>query len=538
MNRLLAALQRVPAWAWSLLAGAAAALAHPPFGLLPGVFALGGMMVLADDAANGRSAFWRGWLAGLSYFTIGCYWVAEAFLVDAKTFGWMAPIAVAGLAAGLALFWGAGLLLYRFAIRICRVEGAWRILVFAGAFAALEWLRGHLLTGFPWNMPATSFAAGSPPSQMVAVVGSYGFNWIILAIAGAAAFAMRERDGKVVHWVAASGASAIGLIYLYGVWVLIQPLPATGVALRIVQPNQPQLAAYDDAASRAIAADYLRWTVRAPRPAGPMVVVWPEGALPDAALIEPGDDLAPARQGFLATGHPVRAGIEQALRPGDVLLMGGVRVDRNPPDVRYFNSLIALERTAGGLKQTGVYDKHRLVPFGEYLPLPGLLHAVGFQQLVPISDGFSGGGAPRPLSVGKLILQPLICYEALFPGFTGSGFRASRQRASLIVNVSTDAWFGQTSGPLQHLNQAAYRAIEEGVPEVRATPTGVSAIIDARGRVLSRKQLGVAGLVEGDLPAVINPTIYSLTGDLLFVVMLAVSCLICLYCKVFTTKKA
>jgi apolipoprotein N-acyltransferase len=533
MKRVLAALMRTPAWV-----GALAALAHPPFNFPPGLLAFGALMLLADRATGLRSAFWRGWLAGLSYFAIGCYWVGEAFLVDAKTFGWMAPIAVAALAGGLALFWGLGLMLYRWASQWAKA-GATRVLIFAGALATMEWVRGHIFTGFPWNLPGTAWAAGGAVSQFAGVVGAYGLTWITLAIMAGIVLLLEDWRSKPNRIAAGLAVASLLMITAYGA-LMLSVTHAEKIApfrVRIVQPNLPQLAEYDAAASQSIARTYIQMT-QAPRARpGPLLVIWPEGALPDTALIEPDDDLDLSRKGFLAPGHPIRAAIEQALQPGDILLIGGVKVTRQAPEVRYYNSLIALQRTPEGLKTLGVYDKHRLVPFGEYLPFAPLMHAIGFQQLVPISDGFSSGPPSQPLVIGDLTIQPLICYEALFPGFTGKGSRAAHRRADAIINVSTDAWFGQTSGPLQHLNQAAYRAIEEGLPEMRATPTGVSAVIDSRGRTIEAKQLGVVGLVDANLPQVIRPTIYSKLGEALFVVMLAVSCLICLYPMVFLAKK-
>ncbi|RZJ93249.1 MAG: hypothetical protein EOO60_05155, partial [Hymenobacter sp.] len=188
---------------------------------------------------------------------------------------------------------------------------------------------------------------------MVALIGSYGFNWVLLAILAsfaALAQAPRSRGSQLAGGLA---LASCGLIYLHGALALAKPSGATDVQVRIVQPNTPQLAEYDEATGRRIAADYLRATVQRPRPAGPLVIVWPEGALPDPALVSPSDDLPPASQGFLTPGQPIRAAIEQALRPGDLLLMGAVRADRSPPSVRYFNSLMAIVRTPVGLQITG-----------------------------------------------------------------------------------------------------------------------------------------------------------------------------------------
>ena len=165
--------------------------------------------------------------------------------------------------------------------------------------------------------------------------------------------------------------------------------------------------------------------------------------------------------------------------------------------------------------------------FGEYMPMDKVLGAIGFKKLVHVGgDGFTPGPAPRPLSVpGAPRMQPLICYESLFPGFARAGALASGLRADWIVNVSNDAWFGRTSGPWQHLNLASYRAIEEGLPIVRATPTGVSAVIDAYGRVLPGKllPLGAFGVIDAPLPARLEQTPFGRSGDTAFWVMIGLS---------------
>lgn len=517
----MAALGKVPAWLWALLAGGAAALAQPPFGILVGLLAYGGVMLLIERAPSIGRAFWRGWLVGAAYFAIGCWWVGEAFLVDAKTFGWMAPIAVAALAGGLALFWGVAGAVYR----ALKPRGPLRFLVFAGVFSLLEYGRGHLFTGFPWDLPGTSWRAGGAVSQAASLVGAYGLTWITLAIASAPAVLVdnwRDRGARLA--VGAAAASLAGLV-LFG--ILQTSPPGQAGRVRIVQPNQPELASYSADDSARILADYIALTAL-PRPQpGPITVIWPEGAIPDAL------------DNYLARGTASRAAILNALQEGDTLMVGGYRVDQSRPEPRYYNSLAIFRREAGdGLTLLALYDKRHLVPFGEYLPLKPILHAIGFQKLVPVGDGFSSGPEAPPLRLPGRIVQPLICYEALFPRLAGQGFGAKSMRPDLLVNVSTDAWFGATSGPWQHLNQAAYRAIEEGVPMLRDAPTGVSAVIDARGRIMRQLGLGARGVIDADIPVTAPLSPYAQAGDLFFCLMLAVSFVIQLCSAWFLAKIA
>ena len=258
-----------------------------------------------------------------------------------------------------------------------------------------------------------------------------------------------------------------------------------------MQPNIPQSAKWTPESFAAIVDQHLALT-RAPATAGrrPDVVIWPESAIP-----------APADE-FLAEGTWTRDAIAGALGTGQTLLAGAFRIEAG----RYYNSLAAIRRTPTGLSLTGIYDKHRLVPFGEYLPLEGPLTRLGLKQLAGIGESFSSGPPPAPITPqGLPTLQPLICYESLFPGFTG----ARGPRPAWIVNVSNDAWFGQTSGPWQHLNLASYRAIEEGVPLVRATPTGVSAVVDPLGRPRARLGLGMGGVIDAALPSALPPPPYT-----------------------------
>jgi apolipoprotein N-acyltransferase len=222
--------------------------------------------------------------------------------------------------------------------------------------------------------------------------------------------------------------------------------------------------------------------------------------------------------------------LRDAIAPGQTLLTGANRAEVVPGGpARYFNSLVAFRREGDGLKVTGVYDKHHLVPFGEYMPLADLATRVGFRSLVHMPDDFSAGPPSQPIAPrGAPPVQVLICYEALFPGVTRGGAARAGLRPAWILNISNDAWFGVTSGPLQHLNIASYRAIEEGLPIVRATPTGVSAIIDAYGRTAPGARLGLGdlGIIDAPLPPALKATPYRRRGDLYFAAMLLLSGLV------------
>jgi apolipoprotein N-acyltransferase len=505
--------------ALSLAAGACAAIAFPPFGILPGILGYGLLLAMIDRTEGERplrSAFWRAFLGGVAFFAIGCWWVAEAFFVDAAEQGWMAPFAVVLLAILLGFFWGVGGLLYR----LLRPRDAFlKVMVFAGALSLLEWTRGHVFTGFPWNLPGETWRAGSPPSQAAALVGAYGLTWITLFAIGAlsAPFAFGRRRST---WaLCAGGAAVIAALYGYGLHHL-RPEVSTSERdapplIRVIQADVRQQAKYDVKSFNDILDRYLRLTAQ-PSASGktPDIVIWPEGAVPAYA-----NDL-------LNKNIWIYPRIVAALKPGQILLMGAARLDERAVKPTYYNSLYAVQRQGDDLKVLGVYDKYRLVPFGEYMPASKLMSAIGFKKLVHMGeDGFTAGPPPQPMDIpGFGMVQPLICYESLFPGFVRDGARRAGVRPEWIVNVSNDAWFGQTSGPWQHLNLASYRAIEEGVPIIRATPTGVSAVIDADGRALHTLALGEQSVIDAPLPAYRSgSTPFSGSGETAFWLMIGLS---------------
>jgi len=489
-----------PTFLLALGGGALAAVAFPPFGVWPGIFGFG-LLLRQLDLAGGprtlRTTFVIGWTAGFAYFLISTWWVGEAFLVDIAAHGWQAPFAVIFLAGGLALLWGGAAVTYRW----IAPSHMGRILVFAAVFSLFEWLRGHMLTGFPWNLPGEVWRAGSAPSQGAALFGAYGMSFVTLAI-GATPGVWRRHGG--IPQIASFTAAAAALALLWGGGALrlasTAPSPAHPLALRIVQANIGQSEKWSPEALRSIILRYVELT-RAPSNHPVDVVIWPEAAIPDAV------------EDFLAPGTWSRALITDALAPGQTLLFGAVRVSGESGAPLYFNSFLAVRRSGSDLRMLGYYDKHHLVPFGEYMPFDHFAGMIGFKTLVHIGDGFTSGPPSVVMTIpGLAPIQPLICYESLFP----SSFARAGPRPAWIANVSNDAWFGETSGPWQHLNLASYRAIEEGVPIVRATPTGVSAVIDAYGRVGSSLQLGRAGVIDEYLPAALNPTFYSQWRDIPF----------------------
>ncbi|MBN8551559.1 MAG: apolipoprotein N-acyltransferase [Caulobacterales bacterium] len=482
----------------ALAAGIAAAVAHPPWSIWAGLAGYPLLMVLSDRAATLRNGFWIGWIAGFGYFIVSCWWVAEAFLVNPDQ-AWMAPLAGSLLPAGLALFWGGAIAAYK---KLAAGRGVERVFVFTALFCLFEWLRGHVLTGLPWNPVGATWPAGSAPSQIAAYVGVYGLG--VLTVLGISMPALLAGPGrwKVKAGYIVAGAVLIGTLFIGGTARLsVAQVRLTPTTVRIVQPDVDQQSKWEPDQFEAVVR---RYTNLSANPSGPRpdVVIWPEGALPITA-----------NDAFSSWVGP---SIDRALEPGQTLVAGFSRAEAGRDgEPRYFNSLFVLHDN-GELRISAIYDKYRLVPFGEFLPLGGLMSVTGIRSLVHVPADFSAGPRPRPIEIpGAPRAQPLICYESLYPGFTST----VGGRPGWIVNISNDAWFGRTSGPRQHLNLAAYRAIETGLPMVRATPTGISALVDPWGRVGSHLEPGESGVLDVRLPQPTAPTLYSKIGDSAFLIV-------------------
>jgi apolipoprotein N-acyltransferase len=475
------------------LGGLAGALGQSPWGLWP--VALLGFAALAYAVAlapGPRAAFGLAWLGALAMFALALAWIVEPFFVEPERHGWMAPFALVILPGGLALFWGAaGWLAARLA-----APGPGRGWAFGLALTGAEALRGHALGGFPWAMPGHIWI-DTPLSQLAALGGALGLTGLVLAVAaGLAALALAPRRGAALAAAVPLALAAAG--WAWGQGVLARPMPPDReLRLRLVQPNADQSLKWDPAFAELYFFRHLDLTA-APHPEGraPDLVLWAETAVP-FFLDAPGDGLAMAAEA--AGGVPLVLGIQRRGRAAD----GGLR---------YHNSLAVID-PAG--VPVAVYDKHHLVPFGEYIPWVGpLADRPGFEWLAAFTGsallGYTPGPGPVLLDLGAAgRVLPLICYEAVFPRHL-----RTPERPDWVMQLTNDAWFGEHSGPFQHLALARLRAIEQGLPLVRVANTGVSAVIDARGRVLADLGLGVSGALDADLPAALPPTAYARTGDL------------------------
>ncbi len=504
--------------------GAIANLSFAPVYLWPVMaISLSSLIWLLDGAtlqAKPRaSAFWRGLSFAFGQFSIGFHWVAFAFLVDPARdfiFIWLSLL----LPAGLAVIWGGVI----WALIHVWPRGPARAVMAALAIFIAEWMRGHLFGGFPWNIPTMIWAPGGAVSQSVALFGAWGLSLltVLLCAAPAALCDMRLKQGNDMLGRAIPVIAAVmvfGMLWGWGSNRLASGSSEVfGPSVRLVDVGTPQgEKTRDRTAAGRMLNRYL--TLTGPdTPNNPDIVIWPEGAIP-VPLAQRPDALEPVAE-FLGSRR---------------LLVGTVYEYRQTHPVRWHNALVVLTQDSSIKGPEATYFKHRLVPVGEMVPFRDIMSKIGIRALQQIAtSGFYPGQPPDYISVeGVPDFQPLICYEALFPGLLPKRKLASSSRpgegdrADWIVNISIDAWFGPLWAPKQHLEHARYRAIEEGLPMVRVASRGISGVVDAYGRItkvaepVDEQRFGAdppgwkGRVVDAQIPAKLASTMYSRTRELI-----------------------
>lgn len=495
------------------LSGLIAALALPPLDLLP-VLALAFPLLvwLVDAVYQGELGFRArliqaglvGWAFGFAYFTGGLWWLGAAFVTGGPQFIWLLPLGVIGLPAFLAFFPAFGLAL----AFLLWSRGAGRILALAFGLGVSENLRSWVLTGFPWNSFGQVFANHVVLAQSAAWIGASGLGLLALVLFAAPATLATGR-GRLTRWAPSAlailvlaGMAGFGLLRLKptggpGVDFALLPV-APETRLRIMQPNIPQDAKTFDTLGPDLLRRYLELSdaARGAHATGIADVThlfWPESPFPFV----------------LERNQEALAAIGRFLPARTHLITGAIRAEETGqarPRFRYFNAMQVLDKT--GI--VAGYDKVHLVPFGEYLPFEDWLREIGLQQFVSVIGGFTASPERRPLAIpGLPATLPLICFEAIFPG----EISLPATGETVMVVVTNDGWFGQTSGPYQHFAQARLRSIEFGMPLVRAANSGISAVVDPHGRIIARLGLGLADVLDSPLPKGLASTVYRRYGE-------------------------
>lgn len=488
-------------WGLAFAGGALATLALPPAHVLPAIYLAFPMLVWMLAGTRGwRSAFGLGWWFGFGFFAAGLYWIGNALLIFAAKHAWMIPFASLGLPAFLAIFTGVAAVAASFGRGHTE-----RALALSVAWVGAEWLRGHILTGFPWNLTGHSWVGSDALLQTASVVGIYGVS--LIAIASACLLAALAESGKR-RWIGCVAAAVL----LAGPWAggmaRLASVPAPGeavvpgIGLRLVQAGIPQQEKWRRSLRQRNLDRHLQLS-RDNRPDWVTHIIWPE----NAATF------------FVEDQRLERMAVASVVPPGGLVITGAPRRETNP--LRIWNSMFAVD---GSGAVVGQYDKAHLVPFGEYVPLRNFL------PIAKITQGavdYSAGPGPKTVRLpGLPAMSPLICYEVIFPGAVID--RADRP--SWLLNLTNDAWYGLTAGPYQHLAIARVRAVEEGMPLIRSANTGISAVVDSHGRVLARLGLREKGVLDVRLPATVGQkTLYARYYDMLFLALWLLACVVLVF---------
>ena len=468
------------------------ALALPPISQVwLAVVGLSGM-VLLDSVQPPKSrfqSFGGGFVFGFGYFSFALHWIGFAFLVDAKADLWMMPFAVGGLAAFFAMYWGVAFM----AVDRLVARGFQHWLVLPLMLGLIEGLRGYLFTGFPWAVPGLMADGMGGVLQFASVVGMSGLTLFVLlwCVLPAALFLNRRKTTALVTPI-------LLLLTLPAIWwwgdarLARHPFDVnSGPLIRLVQPNIAQSDKWRSENSAKVFDDLMALTTAPGKTAElPKVIIWPESSV--SFLL---DESAPALER-----------IASALGEGQMLLTGAIRRQPAAKGEDYFTSILGID--TDGVVQSR-YDKWRLVPGGEYLPLAWLLEPLGFRKVVNLPEAFSPGSGPGVSDVpGIGPAAMLICYEVIFP----HRLLPDGIRPRWIVNVTNDGWFGRSVGPWQHLAQVRMRAVEQGLPIARSANTGISTIFDPFGRSVVRSALETREFIDTRLPETLTPTLFARAG--------------------------
>ncbi|MBU0800216.1 MAG: apolipoprotein N-acyltransferase [Alphaproteobacteria bacterium] len=488
----------------ALVAGAVMVPAMPPYGLWPLLLVGFTTFYVLLSTLSGWRAFAAGWAFGFGYFACGLYWIANALMVPGNDYAWVYPFAIAGLPAVLAIFTAVAAVLAR---RFAPAGTFAGFLIFCVAFGGMEWLRGHLFTGYPWNLYGYTWAALLPVAQLASLGGAYFLTLVTIIWAALPGYALLAAPRHAARALIV-GVLSFGLVIAFG-FIRMDMHPTIlrhDILVRAVQPN---IAQEDKWNPRKAYENFDRHLVlsepKAENRDKTTILIWPETAVPFYMMNDP------SARVMLRT---VMEGYEMPVYLVTGLLRRDSMAGAADDDAKFYNSLVVLNSEAENL---AIYDKAHLVPFGEYIPFQKFMPFGPFVQF----SGFVAGDGPRTLSVQALPpFSPLICYEVIFPGAATD--RTSADRPQWLVNITNDAWYGDSMGPRQHFIMTVFRAIEQGVPVVRAANTGISGVVDPVGRVIHKASLFTENDANVPLPAPLDrPTLFSRYTDILFFLTLA-----------------
>ena len=466
--------------------GVFSTLTLAPFFLFPLLIpSFSGLLWLLDSAPSRKRMFLDGWWWGWGFYMTGLYWFCIALMTDTEKFGWLIPPTLFGLTAVIALYSAVACWLMSW----IWVRGISKIVVFTIVWTLVEYARGHLFTGFPWNLPGYSFGFSDASLQMASLVGIYGLSWFAVLL-GTSPVALGARKGGMVYFSVLWALFLLGSFWGAGRLHEADSIPEAarfvpGILLRLVQADIEQPHKWDPKLQIQGLREHVALT-HSPGLENVTHIIWPETAVPMV----------------LSKGALLTRKLGDMLPPGKILITGSLRSEGEGESWQIWNSLMGLDHDGAIV---GSYDKIHIVPFGEFLPFRRWLPK---EWLTPVGDtDFSTGAGGHLIEFpGLPPTLPLICYEVIFPEFS----LPDEVRPKLLLSVTNDAWFGTSTGPYQHFEMARMRAVEQGVPLVRSANTGISAVVNSFGQVIASIPLGVKGIIDAKLPvAQSEATIYN-----------------------------
>lgn len=491
-------LQGKKRWLFACTLGIVLTLAFAPFHLLiAAVIAFTGFFLLLESCSTPKAAFAAGWWFGLGHHVTGLYWITIALGVDNGAFLWMVPFALLLLPAYLALF--TGLIGWIFHRLSSYIESRWQKLLFFGILWVLgEIARTEFLYGFPWNHLGYITSAFLPLMQGASIFGVYGLSLWMAIIMASFAMLIGKTEKKAFYTILSLSVffTALGALRLYHA-------KATGnhepILVRIVQANIPQSLKWNPRLQFEALRQHIELSLRGS--VEPDYIVWPETAMP-----------------YPFTSHSDWAkSLASILPEKTVLITGVIRTEREGTTRKVWNSVQAIDYLG---EVIAFYDKNILVPFGEFVPLRSFLAPFGINKITPGTMDFARGEGAKVINIrGKApYVQPLICYETIFPDFRTPTIG---QQPNWLLNATNDAWFGTSTGPYQHIAMSQMRAVERGIPMIRAANTGISAAFDSYGNELGKISLNTRDAI--DVPLFLKPndsTWYSLYGEKPFYIVI------------------
>lgn len=455
------------------VAGALTSNAFAPYYFWPLLLFTLPYLLLQLEQGTMRQVAWRCFFFGYGFFVMGTYWIAVSLLVDIAQFGWLFPICVFGLSAVFALYF---LLMGGVFAKLRSDSRACNILLFSVLWVACEYLRSVGIFGFPWNLMGYAVMVSERLVQLASIIGTFGLSLLVVG----SSFVLLHRDRRYHVGVLLVLIAAYG----YGMWRMPVDVPMSETRLRLVQPNIPQEMKWTDQGkdeSMRVHGVLTHMQTDAP-PAD--LVIWSETAFPFT----------------LSDGTGWYRQMRHFAPEGGYFITGAIRSHRG----QVWNGMVAID--AEGQASAG-YDKHHLVPFGEFMPFRDILP---IEKITPGNTDFSRGNGVQTLTLeGLPAFSPLICYEVVFPWLAA---RADK-RPAWLLNLTNDAWYGTTRGPYQHFAMTRMRAVEQGLPLARVANTGITALIDPYGRVMAAIPLNERGIIDRALPAPLPPTLYARLGE-------------------------